>query len=216
MFGIIWLLIFMFRKDLRREMFWISGAFGIGGLTSQITNIQDYWRPITITGTSIGPEDYLIGFFIGGISSTIYSVISKKAVYLKEFKLIRIKSSDVFIIFPILYFGGFYFLHLGSAYSTLLAFITTTLYLLLKRKDLLSNSIKSGVYMMILGVITYLFMLFIDREFITNFWFLDDVWYSKMIFSIPLGEYIWFFLAGCFIGPLYEYWQKGKVVELNK
>lgn len=70
--------------------------------------------------------------------------------------------------------------------------------------------------MMILGVITYLFMLFIDREFITNFWFLDDVWYSKMIFSIPLGEYIWFFLAGCFIGPLYEYWQKGKVVELNK
>jgi hypothetical protein len=38
------------------------------------------------------------------------------------------------------------------------------------------------------------------------FWFCDIiVWF--------IDDIIWYFFAGLFIGPLYEYWQEGKLVD---
>jgi len=79
-FLIIWGTFFIKRKDLRKEMLVISFLFGLGGLISELTHIQDWWQPLTITNTSIGIEDFLIGFAIGGIASVIYNFIFNKKI----------------------------------------------------------------------------------------------------------------------------------------
>jgi len=43
-------------------------------------------------------------------------------------------------------------------------------------------------------------------------------WYFKnipniVIFSVPLDDFIWYFLAGAFIGPLYEFWQEARLIK---
>mgnify|MGYP001603403606 CR=1 FL=1 len=63
---IIWLALFTIRKDTRKEMIIISIIFGIGGIFSELVYIQDWWRPLTITRTPIGLEDFLFGFAMGG------------------------------------------------------------------------------------------------------------------------------------------------------
>ncbi len=71
----IWLGLFLYRKDIRREMMIISIAFGFGGLLAEYVYLKDWWQPLIITGTRIGFEDFLFGFTTGGIASVIYEVI---------------------------------------------------------------------------------------------------------------------------------------------
>ena len=63
LFGTIWIIFYFIRKDLRRIMIKISFVFGLAGILSELVYIIDWWKPLTITGTSVGVEDFLIGFF---------------------------------------------------------------------------------------------------------------------------------------------------------
>lgn len=83
---IVWFILFYFRKNVRKEMLIISLIIGIGGLFAETIYTIDWWQPLTITGTLIGIEDFLFGFAIGGIGSSIYEVIFKKTVKIKKNK----------------------------------------------------------------------------------------------------------------------------------
>ena len=58
----------------------MSLLFGFGGIVSEQTHTQDWWQPLTLTGTRIGVEDFLIGFAIGGIAAVIYAEAYRKKV----------------------------------------------------------------------------------------------------------------------------------------
>ena len=60
-FFLIWLILYLWRKDIRKEMLIISVLFGFGGIFSELIYVQDWWQPLTLTNTSIGIEDFLIG-----------------------------------------------------------------------------------------------------------------------------------------------------------
>ena len=195
----------------------ISILFGIAGIGSQIVYLKDWWRPLTITGTSIGVEDFLIGFFIGGVATIIYEEIYKKKVRLKK----RIKGNgsnflSLLILFILLFFGSFYILKTDSFYSSVIAFIISISIIYIRRKDLILDSIISGILMLIIGILVYFLLFIIQPGFIKQFWYLNKVWYAVLLFGIPIGEYIWYFLAGAFIGPLYEYWKEGKLINIKK
>jgi hypothetical protein len=51
---IIWLSLFCFRKDVRKEMVYLGLIFGMAGVLSELTFIVDWWQPQTITSTRIG------------------------------------------------------------------------------------------------------------------------------------------------------------------
>ena len=36
-----------------------------------------------------------------------------------------------------------------------------------------------------------------------------------VILNMPIDDLVWYILAGMFVGPLYEYWQEGKEVDLK-
>jgi len=44
------------------------------------------------------------------------------------------------------------------------------------------------------------------------FWIFKNV-PDIVIFNLPIDDIIWYFLAGLFIGPLYEYWKEGKLIN---
>jgi len=189
----------------------MSILFGIGGIISESIYVQDWWQPLTITDTLIGIEDFLIGALIGGIAAVSYTIVFNKKIKTKsKRKKEELKKNINFIFIAIVtlsfFFGSFYILKLNSFYTAIIAFITPTFIILHKRKDLIKDSIPSGFLLLIIGRAVYYILLSIQPEFISKFWYLPDEWYAKIFLGVPIGEYIWFFLAGAFIGPLYEYW----------
>jgi hypothetical protein len=56
----------------------MSTFIGLLGPFSEIWYLKDYWNPLTISHTTIGIEDYLFGFFIGGIACSVYEGVFAK------------------------------------------------------------------------------------------------------------------------------------------
>jgi hypothetical protein len=220
-FFLIWIALYLWRKDVRKEMLIISFLFGIGGIISEVIHIQDWWQPLTITNTKVGIEDFLIGAFIGGVAAVIYELIYNKKVKIKKAKKKEkfkrnINFYFIAIILLSLFLGSFYFLKINSFYSSIIAFLISTFIIWVKRKDLIKDSIFSGFLLLVIGSVVYYILLTIQPEFINKFWYLESIWYTKLFLGVPIAEYIWYFLAGAFIGPLYEYWQEGKLITLKK
>lgn len=214
LFLLIWVLLYALRKDLHKEMIIISSVFGIGGIITEAFYIQDWWQPLTLTGTLIGLEDFLIGFFIGGVASVIYEVLFNRRVLLKkkvDYKNPRLPA--ILFLFLALFSVSFLVYNINSFYSTLIAFGGTMAVLLGLRRDLILESLASGVLLLVIGIGIYLLLFLFYPNFIREFWFLPDVWFARLWLGIPIGEYIWYFLAGSFIGPLYEFWQEAKLVR---
>lgn len=205
----VWALLFLKRKDVRREMLLISTWFGFGGLVSEKTNIQDWWHPITITGTPIGFEDFIIGFAIGGVAAVIYEEIYRKKLKKARFKISTLFDAGFsFLLLPSLYLLLFFIFGLGSFYSIVLACLISISYMIFIRKDLLLDSLISGFLMLLIGIGIYLFLFLIYPNYIQEFWYLKSNWYSSLLLGVPIGEYIWYFLIGAYIGPMYEFLRK--------
>lgn len=112
---IIWLTLFLKRKDFRFEILSFSFLFGFVGLLVQNIYIKDWWHPLTITNTRVGIEDFMFGFLIAGMASVVY-----EAIFRKKIKLRGTNSEDkslqkfIFLNLPlaIIFFGSFAFLKL--------------------------------------------------------------------------------------------------------
>ena len=216
-FFFIWFALYIHRKDLRKEMLFVSFIFGIAGIASQYIYLKDWWKPMTLTGTAIGIEDFLIGMFIGGIAAVIYEEIYKKKIRFRSSK----KSHLIFycilnsLAICFLFFGSFYLLRLNSFYSSLITFLVPTFFIWFKRKDLIKPSLISGILMLIIGTLVYFVLFLVLPDYFHIFWYLKETWFASLFLGIPLGEYIWFFLAGMAISPLYEFWQEARLIKIR-
>ena len=215
----LWLVLFFYRKDTRKEMLVISLIFGIIGPFVELVHVLDWWKPLTITGTLIGIEDFLFGFGIGGVASVVYEHLFNKRVKVKRAKELREEKRNINLLFLILlslaiFFGGF-FIGLNSFVGTTLAWIIPTLITYSKRPDIIKNSLLSGISLLILSILGYHILNFITPGFFDEFWLFQNIG-RIIILGIPLEEHVWFFTFGAFIGPLYEYWQEGKLINTNK
>ena len=216
----IWLLLYLWRKDTRKEMLIISLIFGLIGPLYAIPTLIDWWNPPNITNTPIGIEDFLFGFVIGGISAIIYEEIFKKRVKIRKVKEIKEKQRNLNILSLVLlnlglYFGSFYLLKINSFFSTVISLAITIPIIYLKRKDLIINSLATGLLITIIGFVGYSLVEIINPGyilFVFNFGEIPKI----IILNVPLYDLIWLFLFGAFIGPLYEYWKEGKLINIKK
>ena len=216
---VLWIILFIWRKDIRKEMLVLSLLFGLGGPIAEAVHVLDWWRPLTITKTTLGIEDFLFGFGIGGIASIIYAYLFKKKVKIKKVKKIKEQKRNLnllYLIFLILiiYFGGFFILKLNSFFSVILAFIIPTLVIYVKRPDLIKNSLISGASLLIISILGYYILNLITPGFFDEFWLFQNIG-RIMVLGIPLEEHIFYFLTGALIGPLYEYWKEGKLINIK-
>lgn len=203
---LIWFALFLLRKDIRKEMLVMSTLFGIAGIFSQYIYTIDWWRPLTITGTRIGIEDFLFGFWVGGISAIIYEELFKKKLSKRKFK----KAFPAYLIIlsllsvGILFGGSFYLLKLNSFYSSLIAFIFPTLFIWLKRNDLILDSLTTGLLLPIIGLVWFWIPEYFTPGWVQGHWLFQNL-SGIIILKAPLEDLIWGFAAGAYIGPLYEF-----------
>jgi hypothetical protein len=217
---IVWLILFYWRKDTRKEILIISFIFGIIGLLVDPVYAIDWWKVSTITNTMPGIESFLFGFATAGIASIIYSELSSKRLKIKRAQKREDKRKNInflllLLLGVLLFYGSFFLLHLNSLQSSLPTLLIPTLIIWIKRRDLIINSLTSGFLLMIIS-----FTFYHVPEIIFPGW-LGIVWNFNMlsgitIFKVVIEDLIWFFLSGMLIGPLYEYWQEAKLINKRK
>ena len=216
----VWLLLFLWRKDIRKEMLYLSPFFGIIGLLTEHYYIRDWWKPLTITGTPIGIEDFLFGFGIGGLAAVIYEEIFKKKARIRKVNKIKEKQRNLNIglligLMALIFVGTISILNFNTFEASLSALLIPTLIIYIKRKDLIIDSLATAVVITLLSILGYSILNLISPGFIEEFWLFQNIG-KILVFRIPLEEIIWFFLIGAFIGPLYEYWKEGKLINVKR
>jgi len=201
---LVWLLLYLRRKDLRKEIILASIFIGILSVsTSYLWWTIDWWRPLTITGTKVGVEDFLSGFASGGIMSVIYEYIFNK-VY-KNVKLESRSLSAIIILLFMFCLTSWLVFIVGftTFWASTISLVLAIIFIILVRRDLFFNSLTSGVSMMLISVLSYLVIILISDTWVSNT-YLDGL-SGYCIWTIPVEEFVFWFLAGMWVGPFYEY-----------
>ncbi len=217
---IVWLVLFIWRKDVRKQMLLMSFLFAFAGLIVELAYIKDWWKPLTITNTPIGVEDFIFGFAFGGVASVVYEELFKQRIRKrKETEKTKATKTIHFALFasllPLIFYTCVYALKLNTFISTILGFGIPTLIIYVKRRDLILDSLASGLIMLILSFIVYSVLEFLSPGWVYSFWFFQNV-PPVIILNVPIDDVVWYVMAGAFIAPLYEFWWEAKLVKLRK
>lgn len=211
----LWVVLYLFRKDARREMWIMSLVVVAAGLFMQyVFWIKDWWQPITITGASWGIEDFLGLFGIGGATAVIYEELFIKKLYFKKTRgYFSLKYAVILLtLFGVLHGTSFFVFNLHSSISWIIATIVPVIIIYLLRPDLIINSIATGVILTIVGFLGFAIINFVQQDFIYAWWQFTKLT-GIVILGVPLEDIVWFITFGMFIGPLYEFLTGAKLKQ---
>lgn len=220
--GILWLMLFVFRKDLRKKMFWCSGyltvilSFGFLLMRILFANapaeqqiVPGYWNPDTLfnlgritAGWSI--EDALYMFFTGGIVSVIYDVLSGREIPTVKTSSWRRRRAATLI--PALVVCGMaFFLRINFIWELIAFCASGALIIWFARPDLVvrslvGGSLYAGLYY---AAFSFLFLNFFPT-YLTTHYNLANL-SGLMIGRIPLEEMAFALFFGLMWSPIYEY-----------
>ncbi len=200
----IWALLFWHRKDLRREMLVMSLIFAFGSLLSAHFWLRDWWRPATITGTSVGIEDFILGFSNGGIATVLYAEIFRKKLY-------KVRGEHLLhlIAFSLISYGVFYVsIYQFQSSSFAACILTILLYsglMLYLRRNLFLSCLASGFLMLMVAAPVY-FILKLMSPGALNYTYIFKMYPDIHLFGIPVQEFIFYFFFGFMVPLVYEYW----------
>jgi hypothetical protein len=213
----IWLALFFWRKDVRKPMLIVSFISGIIGLIVDPIYFSDWWSPQTITGTMPGIESFLLGFATAGIATVAYiELFSKKLRNRKGKQKKELEKNLNFITIITLSLAllliSHFILGWNTFYASFPALLIPLAIIYIKRKDLIIESLISGIILAILSLIFYIIPEVITPGWITSAWNFNTISGIKFL-KVPIEDIIWFFMVGLLIGPLYEYWKDKKLVN---
>lgn len=210
-FGLIWLLIFVKRKDLRKEQLYMGTLIGLAGFTEPLF-YGSYWSPqffISLPNINIGIESILLCFFYGGIASTLYEFIFNEILKKtsreskKERKLETLLSIFIGITVSLFCWSIF---KINFIYATIYGMLSVGFTLIFFRKDLFTSCLINGIIMAILSfIVLYIFGQVFSGIF--NLWWRLDLLSGLRIFEVPFEEIMWHFALGFAAGPMYEVWK---------
>jgi hypothetical protein len=215
-FLVIWLIIYLLRRDVRKELVKISLLFTLAGFFNLIF-IRDWWQPQTITNTIPSIEDFVFSFTTAGIPAVIYQVFFNKR--LKLSKKFRKKERRIhFLKFMLLGFFSFlvaYFIFkINTFQSSMITALIMITIMWIKRKDLIGMSIISGILTLILFIPVYTFVDLVTPGWIDVFWVFKNV-PRFIIFNMPIDDVFWWLLWGTALGPLYKFYRNAKLVDIK-
>jgi hypothetical protein len=202
---IIFLFIYLKRKDLRSRM--VSAGFTVGaiGIFSEYVFLKDYWNPPYLfkIGNFGGLEDFLFGLALGGVGVVVYDVIFHKR-FRKNF------HPQVWIV-PIVFLSELVSIYafnnllgINSIYASAIGFIIPAVIILLFRKDLLMEIVLSAIVVGVILISIEIFMLYFVPNYLEKYFLLHGK--TLLIFQIaPITEFIWGLCFGAIAGSLYDF-----------
>lgn len=192
-FLIVWLAFYVWRPVARRSILFVSLFATPLGPLSQYLHVQDYWRPETITGTLIGPEDFIIAFMIGGITAGLYSFFRNALHPRSQRSGLLVPILCAYVLGVVLMYGSFYGLGLSSIAGAFLLLGLFALVPALMKPWVLKGAVLTGVA----------FTLFLFLFYTGFFWYypgIVDAWWfgasGERLYGIPIEEFLWAFLWG--------------------
>lgn len=202
---LLWLFMFLKRKDLRREMLWAS-FWGIPFGFIDFFLVPTYWNPDSlfdlIKKYGVGIESFVFFFVVTGVASVIYEFLQKK----KTVKLVYAGRSHFWLLFfaPIAFVAMSILFPSKAIYNLMIVGAigaTITIYL---RRDLWKQIFASAFIFSFFYFGTFVLVNFIFRGLVENFYNLKNTW-GILILGIPLEEIGVAFFAGAFWSTIYEY-----------
>ena len=200
----IWLVIFLARKDLRREMLIMSTLIALIGFTEMLA-YGEYWEPILklrLFNLNLGFESFLFTFTTGGIATVIYELIFNKHFIKNREKinpvaLLIVGATTIFILSLKL------IIDVPMMLSFLIGAPVAVIAILIIRPDLSIEILFSALFFTIL----YFILLRTNLLFanvIDDWWILEGFWKYRVL-DLPIGELLWAFGWGASFGGLYEF-----------
>lgn len=207
----IWLLFFWKWPKRRWPMIFVGFLYlGLGIFAEYFWWTKDWWHPQTITGTKIGPEDFILSFTVSGISILVYKFFFKKDLdrgFEMNGKTLLAATQKLAPLF-FASFGVssllFFTFHIRSVISTSVGMIVSIVFVLARRKDLLPAMFWSAILLTAISIPAYFVFIFLSPGSVEAFWNFSQISGLKII-GIPIEDVIWFALAGFMMGGIVEY-----------
>ena len=142
LFAAVWLILYLMRKDLRKEIILASLLCMPLGLSDYIF-IPWYWNPRMLFNLKPGIESFIFAFAIGGIAAVLYEVVLKK--HLRKAKEKRIKTKRHLyalagvVIFSMILFS--FVFKKGLIYTGIISMALGAITIMISRKDLIKETI---------------------------------------------------------------------------
>lgn len=218
MLGIIWLILFLRRKDLRHAMLWSASFYivmlSIGFLLLYLVNIDPsmrinpgYWTPPTLFdlnnktgGYSI--EDALFMFFMAGIAAATYEVLTNRRILkTSDRRLKKRHALWIGLLGSVIICSVF---NLNSMYLLIFFNLFGGLAIIYQRPDLLKQAVLSALILMIIYWMLFTIFNLLFPDFISTYDHLQHTT-KLIILGIPLEEYLYALTFGFIWAPIYEY-----------
>jgi len=197
--AVVWLTLFLLRKDLRKEILLMS-FFAAPFAALDIFFVPSYWKPITFLNLPIGIEGFIFAFEIGGIAAAIYPELLHK-------KLSRIKNyhKPIGIFISVTALSAIMFSKLFELTNIMINLYIILLFgsaiIVYGRKDLLKSTLLGGI---LFGTIYFISFFILNRIQAINDWFVLEGLPRIFILDVPLYEILFAVLFGAYWGNLYE------------
>lgn len=203
----IWFYIYIKAKWLRLRMRNIGIYVGILAAIFEPLFIADYWNPPPLFNINhfYVIEDFLFGFFSGGLAISIYNFIFS-IQYVKKYKR-RKKLSVLISVSTVLIF---LLLNKILEYNSIFAFsisVTIALFILFTiRKDLILPALSSSILSTTIIMIGYIiiFNIFLPSYW-SSYWLLVNTNYEYYILGIPWTEYLYYFIMQSYLSIIYDF-----------
>ncbi len=210
LFG-IWLIVFIFKKQSRKEMFIVSLFTMPFGLTEPLF-IPAYWSPPSLFNlalrTGFDIESLIFCFAVGGIAAVLYELfyrvkhkkVPKCEIHSSKHKYHLLSLFSPIIVFLLLWL----FTELNPIYSASTAMLIGGIAAMMCRPDLKRKIIIGGVLFLILYFVFFVFFNNFYPYAVEKFWNLSAL-SGILILNIPLEELIFAFTFGMMWASVYEH-----------
>jgi len=203
--AVFWFLIYLARKDLRREMLWAS----FWGLPLGFTDyflVPRYWHPDSLFGLvkkyGFGLESFIFFFMVSGIAAVVYEFLCRR----KTVKMVARKQRFPlpFLVSLAVFSLLLYIFPDSAIYALMAGGAAGALAMVYFRPDLWRQVVAGAFIFSLL----YFFALFLDIQIFTgvvqDFYNLKNLW-GILVLGVPLEEIVVAFFAGAFWSTSYEF-----------
>lgn len=181
---------------------------------------KDYWHPETITGTIIGPEDFIMAFTHVSLPAVIYKFVFQKGITdisISNEKLFFVAAKKLAIILflavsPLLVLLAYNGVH--SFLVTSISMLLVGIYIAFSRNDLLVPMLWSAILMTAVAFPVYIAWSFVSPNVVSAFW--DPSLSGYVFFGVPVEDAAWYFLLGFFMGGMYEFLTGARLEDMKR
>lgn len=190
-----WLWIFWKQKNNRADILKAGFSYGIAAIIIGILFSHDYWHANYIFGKKIPVEEFLYGFFFGGIVYELHEFTFNQIGFSSK-KTIKIDLTFEFSLIACMSFFFFYsILYLNSTNAMSYTLLVVGFYRVIIRPNLMTPAITSAILSTLFTLIWQKLILLIYPNIFIDNWNLK-ILSNFFLFQIPIEEMFFAFSMG--------------------